>query len=133
VKKARKRRPLGTTVPTRAVSPNYVWSYDFVHDETTYRRRLKYLIALDKYTREGLTIHCARSITAGDVVQILQRLFAQWEAPAYVKRDNGPDCIAKRVTDWLHTQHVGTHLLPQGVRGGTGITRALTAYSVMVV
>jgi hypothetical protein len=25
-----------------------------VHDETTYRRRLKYLIALDEYTREGL-------------------------------------------------------------------------------
>ena len=33
VKKARKRRPLGksTTVPTHALSPNHVWSYDFVH------------------------------------------------------------------------------------------------------
>jgi hypothetical protein len=78
VKKARKRRPLGTStaVPTRALYPNHVWSYDFVHDETTDGRRLKCLVVLDEYTHEGLTIACARSITAGDVVHVLQRLFA---------------------------------------------------------
>jgi hypothetical protein len=59
---------------------------------------------LDEYTREGLTIHCVRSITAGDVVQILQRLFAQRGSPAYVKSDNGPECMAQRVTAWLHAQ-----------------------------
>ena len=74
IKRAPKRRPVGesTTTPTRAASPNHVWSYDFVHDETTDGRRLKCLTVLDEYTREGLTIHCARSITAEDVVQILQ-------------------------------------------------------------
>ena len=42
VQKARKRRPLGTstTTPTQAAYPNHVWSYDFVHDETTDGRRL---------------------------------------------------------------------------------------------
>jgi putative transposase len=79
------------------VYPDYVWSYDFVHDETTYGRRSKCLTVLDEYTREGLTIHCARSITAGDVVQILPRLFAQREAPTYVKSDKGPEFITKRV------------------------------------
>ena len=66
VKKARKRRPGGpsTTTPTRAAYPNHVWSYDFVHDETTDGRRLKCLTVLDEYTREGLTID-VRSVDHG--------------------------------------------------------------------
>ena len=116
VKRARKRRPRGTstTVPTRARYPNHVWSYDFVHDETTDGRRLKCLTVLDEYSREGLMIHGARSITAGDVVQVLQRLFAQRGAPAYVKSDNGPEFIAQRVTDWLRAQHVDTAFIAPG-------------------
>jgi transposase InsO family protein len=116
IKKERKRRPLGvsTTTPTRATQPNHVWSYDFVHDETTDGRRLKCLTVLDEYTREGLTIHCARSITAEDVVQVLQRLCAQRGAPGYIKSDNGPEFIAQRVTTWLHTQHVETHFIDPG-------------------
>ena len=116
VKKARKRRPLGqsTTVPTRALCPNHVWSYDFVHDETTDGRRLKCLTVLDEYTREGLTIDCTRSITAEDVVQVLRRLFAQRGAPVYVKSDNGPEFIAQRVTTWLREQRVDTHFIAPG-------------------
>jgi putative transposase len=60
-------------------------------------RRLKCLTVLDECTREGLTIHCARSITAGDVVHVLQRLFAQRGTPQYMKRDNGPEFIAQQV------------------------------------
>ena len=91
VQKARKRRPLGKsmTVPTCALYPNHVWSYDFVHDETTDGRRLKCLTVLDAYTREGLTIDCARSITAGEVVHVLQRLFAQRGTPQDVKECQG--------------------------------------------
>ena len=116
IKKERKRRPLGasTITPTRAAHPNHVWSYDFVHDETTDGRRLKCLTILDEYTREGLTIHCARSITAGDVVHVLQQLFAQRGAPGYVKSDNGPEFIAQRVTTWLREQHVDTHFIDPG-------------------
>jgi putative transposase len=116
VKRIRKKRPGGvsTTTPTRAAYPKHVWSYDFVHDETTDGRRLKCLTVLDEYTREGLTIHCARSITATDVVQVLQRLFAQRGAPVYVKSDNGPEFIAQQVTTWLRTQHVDTHFIDPG-------------------
>jgi putative transposase len=116
IKQACKRRPMGTstTTPTRAAHPNHIWSYDFVHDETTDGRRLKCLTVLDEYTREGLTIHCARSITAEEVVQVLRRLFAQRGAPMYVKSDNGPEFIAQRVTSWLQAQHVDTHCIDPG-------------------
>jgi putative transposase len=116
IKKERSRRPGGesTTTPTRAAYPNHVWSYDFVHDATTDGRRLKCLTVLDEYTREGLAISCARSITADDVVQVLQRLFAHRGAPIYVKSDNGPEFMAHRVTTWLHAQHVDTHFIEPG-------------------
>jgi transposase InsO family protein len=116
IKQACKRRPMGTstTTPTRAAHPNHVWSYDFVHDETTDGRRLKCLTIIDEYTREGLEIACARSITATDVVQVLRRLFAQRGAPLYVKSDNGPEFIAQRVTTWLREQHVDTHFIDPG-------------------
>jgi len=116
VKKARKRRPVGpsTGTPTRAEHPNHVWSYDFVHDETTDGRRVKCLTILDEYTRESVAIHCARSITAGDVVQVLQRLFAQRGTPEYVKSDNGPEFVAQRVTTWLQAQQVATHFIAPG-------------------
>lgn len=116
IKKARKRRPVGvsTTTPTRAEYPNHVWSYDFVHDETTDGRRLKCLTVLDEYTRESVAIHCARSITAGDVVQVLQWLCTYRGAPVYVKSDNGPEFMAQRVTSWLGEQHVETHFIAPG-------------------
>jgi putative transposase len=116
VKKTRKRRPVGTStaVPTRAAYPNQVWSYDFVRDETTDGRRLKCLTVLEEYTRESVAIHCARSITAGAVVQVLQGLFAQRGTPGYVKSDNGPEFIAHCVTDWLQTHHVHTAFIAPG-------------------
>ena len=116
IKQEHKRRPVGTstTTPTQAAHPNHVWSYDFVHDETTDGRRLKCLTVLDEYTREGLAIDCARSLTSGDVVQVLQRLCAQRGAPVYIKSDNGPEFIAQRVTAWLRTQRVDTHFIAPG-------------------
>jgi transposase InsO family protein len=91
-----------------------VWSDDFVHDETTDGRRLQCLTVRDAYTREGLVIACARSMTAGDVIQVLQRLFVHRGAPGYVKSDNGPECIAQQVTTWLRTHHVATHFIAPG-------------------
>jgi putative transposase len=116
VQKQRRRRPLGvsTTTPTRAEYPNHVWSYDFVHDETSDGRRLRCLTVVDEYTREGLTIHVARSITAGAVVRILQGLFACYGAPACLKSDNGPELVSRAVTQWLSKQGVDTIFIDPG-------------------
>jgi putative transposase len=83
VQKTHKRRSIGvsTIMPTRAAYPNHVWSDDFVHNETADGRRLKCLTVLDEYTRESVAIHCARSITAGDVVRVLQGLLTPGGAP----------------------------------------------------
>jgi putative transposase len=135
MKKPRRRRPLGvsTAMPTRAQYPNHVWSYDFLHDETSDGRRLKCLTLRDEYTREGLAIYCARSITASDVVRVLEELFAGRGAPACLKSDNGPELMAKQVMRGLKS--AGSRLISSilAARGRTDITRVSTACSEMVV
>lgn len=85
-----------------------VWSYDFVHDEISDGRRLRCLTVIDEYTREGLAVHCARSITSRCVIRILETLFARFGAPGCLKSDNGPEFVVQRVTTWLEEHGVGT-------------------------
>jgi transposase InsO family protein len=44
----------------RAGRPNQVWSYDFVFDETTDGRRLKWLPVCDEFTRENVALEVER-------------------------------------------------------------------------
>ena len=100
-KKQRKKRRLGCSdnncVRKRAEYINHVWSYDFVMDQTEDGRPLKMLPVLDEYTRESLTIDVERSITAKDVIAILEYLFAIRGAPVYIRSDNGPEFIADAI------------------------------------
>jgi hypothetical protein len=85
-----------------------------VHEEPTEGRQLNCLPVLDAYTREGLTIPGARSITAEAVGQVRQRLVVYRGAPVYGKSDNGPEFMAQRGTTGLREQRVDTHFIDLG-------------------
>lgn len=116
IKKAKKRRHLGqsTAERKRAQYPNHVWSYDFVYDRTVDGRTLKCLTVVDEFTRQGLAIHGARSVTAGDVMRVLRDLFARYGIPACLKSDNGPELVAHQLQCWLKAQGVGTRFIDPG-------------------
>ena len=116
VRKRRKKRVLGRSTQWvhRASHPNHVWSYDFVHDQTTDGKSLRCLTVVDEFTREGLMIHCARSITASDVVRHLAGLIGHHGKPTCIRSDNGPEFVASAVKDWLAEQSIGTHYIEPG-------------------
>lgn len=116
VRKRRKRRLLGTTTQWvhRACYPNHVWSYDFVFDRTEDGRQLKSLTVVDEFTRQGLTIKLGRSLTAGDVIRILDELFRAYGRPACLRSDNGPELVSAAVQGWLKEKHVDTHYIDPG-------------------
>ena len=116
VRKRRKRKVLGTTTQWvhRACYPNHVWGYDFVFDQTDDARQLKCLTVVDEFTRQGLTIDVGRSLTAGDVIRSLERLFQQHGRPACLRSDNGPELVSKAVQAWLKDKHVDTHYIDPG-------------------
>ena len=85
---------------------DHVWSYDFAMDTfamdtTEDGRRLKVMPIVDEYSRECLALEMERSITAADVVEVLDRLFTERGAPAYIRSDNGPEFIAEALKQWL--------------------------------
>ena len=108
------RRHQPTAPAQQARYPHHVWSVDFVADQTADGRRLRRLTVIDEYTRVGLKIHVARSITAAEVKRQLAQLFAYYGPPTYLKSDNGPGFIAETVREWLPTQGVQTHYIAPG-------------------
>jgi putative transposase len=101
----RKRRRLGQSengcARRRSERPDHVWSYDFIHDQTSDGRGLKMLPVVDEFTRECLTIEVERSLTAEDVVSTLEYLFEVRGEPEFIRSDNGPEFIAEAVRSWL--------------------------------
>jgi putative transposase len=101
--KRKKRGPLGIGVQVGAfcpVRPNIVWAIDFQFDQTEDAKTLKLLNIIDEFTRECLRIEVARSITSDKLVGVLERLVAERGAPAYLRLDNGPELIARALSDW---------------------------------
>ena len=117
-KKVRKRRRLGTSengcTRRRAEYIDHVWSYDFAMDATEDGRRLKVMPVVDEYSRECLALGMERSITAQDVVGILDRLFTERGEPAYIRSDNGPEFIAEAIKGWLAASGVETLYIEPG-------------------
>jgi transposase InsO family protein len=116
VRKRKKRRILGQTTQwvRRACYPNHVWSYDFVFDQTEDRRTLKCLTVVDEFTRQGIDIRVGRSITASDVIRILEDLFQIHGRPVCIRSDNGPELVSHAVQNWLKEKHVDTHYIEPG-------------------
>lgn len=114
--KARKTKRIKpqNTERLRASRPNEVWSYDFVHDRLDNGVGLKMLTVLDEFTRECLGILVARSITASDVVNYLERLMIGRGRPEHVRSDNGPEFVAEAIKSWLHQQQIKTNYIEPG-------------------
>ena len=116
VKKRKKKKVLGRSTQWvhRAEYPNHVWCYDFVSDRVIDGRTLRCLTVVDEFTREGLTVHCATSVTSADVIRVLAELIAQHGRPVCIRSDNGTEFIAAAVKDWLAKHTIGTHYIDPG-------------------
>jgi putative transposase len=116
--KERKRRRMGASengcTRRRAEYIDHLWSYDFAMDATGDGRRLKVMPIVDEYSRECLALEMERSITAEDVVEVLDRLFTERGEPDYIRSDNGPEFIAEAVKRWLAACGVKTLYIEPG-------------------
>jgi len=66
----------------------YVWSYDMAMERTSDGRPLRILAVIDEYTRECLSLHGARRIRSGDVLDQLNELFITRRMSEYIRSDN---------------------------------------------
>ena len=111
----KRRRSLGTgSIPVKAVHPGHVWTYDFIQDRCLNGTELKILTVIDEFTREGLAIEVATSMTTTQVIQVLASLFEQHGAPQFIRSDNGPEFIAQELGSWLAQHQTKTLYIDPG-------------------
>ena len=114
-KKGRARNGENGCVRRRAEHVGHVWSYDFVFDETSDGRRLKWLSVIDEFSRFNLALDVGRHFKSSDAIDVLDRLFKEYGAPEFIRSDNGPEFVAKAVrrVAWLK-RGVGTLFIATG-------------------
>ena len=114
LRRAKKRRSTGGSVPTVATHPGHVWTYDFMEDRTADGRKLRLLTVIDEFSRECLAIQVRRSFPAKAVLPVLKGLFAEHGRPEFLRSDNGPEFIATAIRDWLVEQGASTLYIDPG-------------------
>jgi putative transposase len=101
--------------------PNAVWTYDFVHDVAANRRRFRCLTVVDEYTRECLAIVVERAFPARRVLAVIQQLVLRHGPPSYLRSDNGPEFIARRVRHGLARREIVTAYIEPGKPWQNGV------------
>lgn len=110
----KRRRGKKGQVPLQSLHPNHVWTYDFMEDTTQDGRKLRSLTLVDECDRRGLAIEVRRSFKSEAVIAALEKAFACYGAPVYLRSDNGSEFIANKVKDWLAQSGVKTHYIDPG-------------------
>ena len=67
------------------------------------------MVVIDEFTRECLAIYVARRIRARDALEVFADLMERHGVPRYIRSDNGPEMIAKRLRRWL--KRLGTETI----------------------
>ena len=101
-RRIKKRRLVGPKQerPTCALSPNHVWTVDFIQDQTITGRKLRMLTVTDtfahlqnEFTRESLGIEVGLSLTSEKVVGVLAPIIAKRGAPGHLRSDIFHACV----------------------------------------
>lgn len=120
-RRPRRKVRTGVRLTPLADRPNAVWTYDFIHDAAANGLRFKCLTIVDEYTRECLAITVDRSLPARRVLAALGHLVARYGPPQYLRSDNGPEFIARRVRQWLGQTGITTAYIDPGKPWQNGV------------
>ena len=72
------------------------------------------LVIIDKLTRECIALEVSRKLSNDDFIDVLVDLFAIRGVPKFIRSDNGPEFIARRVHGFLESIDVGTSYAEPG-------------------
>ena len=104
----------GSCIRHKPLFKNHVWSYDFVADRTEDGRAFKILNVIDEHSKECVGCLVKRRINSFDVLEFLAKLFLIHGQPGFIRSDNGPEFIAHKLRDWLHSLEVKTLYIEPG-------------------
>jgi putative transposase len=127
-KRKRVRKGLTTgRMPTKALKPRDVWTWDFLADITTVGGTFRILALIDEFTKQCVGHYVARSINAQDVMRTLAQAISEHGAPAHIRSDNGSEFIARTVRDGLALRGIKTLYIDPGSPWQNGFIESFNA------
>ena len=85
------------------------------------------LVIIDKPTRECIALEVGRKLSSDDFIDVLVDLFAIRGVPEFIRSDNGPEFIARRVRGFLESIYVGTSYIEPGSPWQTGYVESFNS------
>lgn len=113
-KRSRAGDGAGQQAKLRASRPAEIWAIDFQADQTADGRALRLANVVDEFTRQALVMHVARSVSADDLVGLLEQLVSEHGAPEFVRCDNGPELTSHALRDWCRQSGAATAFIEPG-------------------
>ncbi|MDB4494534.1 DDE-type integrase/transposase/recombinase [Pseudomonadales bacterium] len=104
----------GGIIRRKVESQDHIWSVDIIFDRTINGRFLKMLVVIDEFTRECLALDVGRKFTGEHLVEVLIDLFAIRRVPKFLRSDNAPEFVSRRVRNFLESIDVGTSYIKSG-------------------
>jgi putative transposase len=122
--RVRKKQRIGPQRGDRltAAAPDQLWALDFQVDVSADGRQIRFCNVIDEFTREALATTAARSFTADDTTNLLDKILAQTgRRPAHLRMDNGPELTAAAMRDWCRFAGTQTAFIEPGSPWQNGI------------
>lgn len=112
-RKGKKRLPARSRETlTLPISPNVVWSMDFMHDRLANGRPFRALTLIDDYNREILNIVIDTSLSSQRVARELDQLIGYRGRPQVIRTDNGPEFLA--LESWATDKQIEIKFIQPG-------------------
>lgn len=93
---------------------NEEWGLDFMEDRLFHGRKIRVLTLEDRFSREGLALEPAFSITGRRVVRELDAVAAVRGYPKRLRVDNGPELTSRALLAWSVAHDVDLHFIDPG-------------------
>ncbi len=106
---------------------NDVWAWDFIFDRTIEGHQLKFLVIVDEFTRECLSLEVGRSFKADQVLDALADCIAKHGSPGYIRSDNGSEFIAGKMKTWLREAGVQSLYIEPGAPWQNGYAESFNS------
>ena len=106
---------------------NQGWAMDFVSDWVVGpgQEKVRIINIMDECSRKALWTEAYSSISAKTLVEVLDKVVAWRGCPAYIRCDNGPEFISKRLEEWAKENKVELRFIQPGKPSQNGLIERL--------
>jgi len=106
---------------------NEGWAMDFVSDWTIGpdKKSARVINIMDECSRRALWTEAHRSITANTLTAVLDKVVEYRGKPRYIRCDNGPEFISKRLAQWAEKNQVELKFIQPGKPTQNGLIERL--------